>query len=195
MDRAVNAPLPRVDVPCGKCQLCCKIHFVFLNEREYDQYEWGWCMRTGDDGKQHAIGRVLNRKSNGDCVYLDEYGCTIHDRAPKVCREFDCRTLFLRSDRNGRRLAVKNGEIKRELFDKGREMVKLAEVQGMQEFKPMPQQPPKALPDVGFSMTPVSELCPQCGMVQPAKCDEPTCPYRQHPAWEKQDAAPTTPGS
>lgn len=34
---------------------------------------------------------------NGDCYYLDEGGCSIHDRAPVVCREFDCRrfvTIF-----------------------------------------------------------------------------------------------------
>ena len=129
------APLPRTDVPCGTCRLCCKVHFVFLNEHEYDQYDWGWCMRTGQDGKQYAVGRVLNRKPNGDCIYLDDNGCTIHDRAPKVCREFDCRTLFLRSDRNGRRLAIKNGEVKHEIFEQGR--LKLKETEAMAEFKPM----------------------------------------------------------
>ena len=173
--------LPRVDVPCGKCQLCCKIHFVFLNKDEYAQYQWGWCMRTGQDGKQHPIGRVLNRKPNGDCIYLNEYGCSIHDRAPKVCREFDCRTLFLQSDRNGRRLAIKNGEIKRELFDKGREMVmqaKLQETAAMEEFKPMPQADQLKLPDCGFSLTPLSQTCPLCGMIQPTECHEASCPYR-----------------
>jgi hypothetical protein len=92
-------------------------------------------MRTGQDGKQYAVGRVLNRKPNGDCIYLDDNGCTIHDRAPKVCREFDCRTLFLRSDRNGRRLAIKNGEVKHEIFEQGR--LKLKETEAMAEFKPM----------------------------------------------------------
>jgi len=39
--------------------------------------------------------RVLAHKDNGDCVYLDrETGCTIHDDAPAICREFDCRTLL-----------------------------------------------------------------------------------------------------
>ena len=113
--------LPRVDVPCGTCTLCCRVHFVFLHEDEYDQYEWGWCLRNGDPTK--PIGRVLNRKPDGSCVYLGDSGCTIHDSAPKVCREFDCRVLFMRSDRNGRRLAIKNGEVRRDIFEKGRQMV------------------------------------------------------------------------
>jgi hypothetical protein len=62
----------------------------------------------------------------------------------------------------------------------------------MQEFKPMPQQEQTRLPDIGFSMTPVSKICPQCGMGQPAECHEPTCPYRQQPAWEGENAGPAT---
>jgi Fe-S-cluster containining protein len=27
---------------------------------------------------------ILNRQNNGDCIYLDENGCTIHDHAPGV---------------------------------------------------------------------------------------------------------------
>ena len=128
--------LPRVDVPCGSCRLCCRISAVFLREDEYADYDWSWCVRTGADGQNRAIGRVLTRKPNGDCVYLSDSGCSIHDHAPKTCREFDCRTLFLRSDRSGRRLAIKNGEVSRELFDKGREMVKLSETDQMAPYIP-----------------------------------------------------------
>jgi hypothetical protein len=38
---------------------------------------------------------MLARKEDGGCVYLGEAGCTIHDRAPWVCRRFDCRKLVL----------------------------------------------------------------------------------------------------
>jgi Fe-S-cluster containining protein len=33
---------------------------------------------------------ALKRQRNGDCFYLGPTGCTIHDRAPALCREFDC---------------------------------------------------------------------------------------------------------
>lgn len=66
---------------------------------------------------------ILNRHANGDCVYLGANGCTIHDRAPYVCRLFDCRDVFKRSDRQGRRLAVKAGDMSQEIFDRGRELL------------------------------------------------------------------------
>jgi Fe-S-cluster containining protein len=62
---------------------------------------------------------VLDRRMNGDCIYLGEDGCTIHDRAPAVCREFDCRRLWRESDRNGRR----ERKTLKPLFDRGRELV------------------------------------------------------------------------
>jgi hypothetical protein len=109
----------RADVPCGKCQLCCKTLIVPLAHEEYKQYDWVWV--TTLEGKQ--LGRALKRRANGDCVYLGENGCTIHGRAPHVCQRFDCRELFQKSDRAGRRQAIKSGKIPKALFNKGREML------------------------------------------------------------------------
>ena len=36
---------------------------------------------------------MLDHKSNGDCIYLGDTGCTIHARRPQMCRELDCRIL------------------------------------------------------------------------------------------------------
>ena len=90
-------------------------------------------VERGDDPTQYDIAvcyspnkapyLILNRKNNGDCVYLDESGCTIHDRAPWTCRNFDCRELFKASDRSGRKLAVKRGEVDKAIFDRGRELL------------------------------------------------------------------------
>lgn len=66
---------------------------------------------------------ILDRHANGDCVYLGEHGCTIHDHAPWVCRTFDCRELFKASDRIGRRRAIKRGDMTKEIFDRGRELL------------------------------------------------------------------------
>lgn len=66
-------------------------------------------------------GPVLKMKLNGDCVYLGEDGCTIHGRAPKICRVFDCRRWFLSKTRAERRRLVRNGHASKEVFDAGRE--------------------------------------------------------------------------
>lgn len=67
---------------------------------------------------------ILDRLPNGDCVYLGENGCLIWDNAPWVCRDFDCRNTFKNSDRAGRRLAIKRGDMTREIFQRGRQLLK-----------------------------------------------------------------------
>ena len=111
----------RADVPCGKCTLCCRTLIVPLAEEEYERYDWAWVTRA-DNGER--LGRALRRNPNGDCVYLGADGCTIHGKAPHVCQRFDCRELFLKSDRAGRRQAIKSGKLPKSLFDKGREMLR-----------------------------------------------------------------------
>ena len=39
---------------------------------------------------------MIAHKPNGDCVYLGESGCTIHEKRPRMCREMDCRIIALR---------------------------------------------------------------------------------------------------
>jgi Fe-S-cluster containining protein len=89
----------------------------------------------GDDMNQYVTAQwyrdgldkppvvILDRLSNGDCVYLGEGGCTIWDRAPYECRMYDCREMFKNSDRPGRKLAVKNGVVPKAIFDRGRELL------------------------------------------------------------------------
>jgi len=81
-------------------------------------YDTALCLTPG---KEPYL--ILNRKDNGDCIYLDDRGCTIHDRAPWVCREFDCREVFRNSDRQGRKLAIKRGTMSKEIFNRGRELL------------------------------------------------------------------------
>ena len=55
----------------------------------------------GDDPFQYqtephpySIGAImLAHKDNGDCIYLGDTGCTIHDRKPRQCLEMDCRII------------------------------------------------------------------------------------------------------
>jgi len=115
-------PLPTLmvngvaEVPCGTCRLCCTAFFVFLDDDEYANYKWGNCIKDGQN-----MGRVLQRKPNGECIYLTEKGCGIHGQAPRRCREFDCRHLYRHSDRGWRRQAVKGG-FPQAILDRGREL-------------------------------------------------------------------------
>jgi len=115
----VDKVAARADVPCGTCTLCCRTLIVPLAQEEYEQYDWAWVVKP--DGTR--LGRALRRQPDGSCVYLETGGCSIHGRAPHVCQRFDCRELFLKSDRAGRRAAVKSGKLPKALFDKGREML------------------------------------------------------------------------
>ena len=121
--KLVDREFRRADVPCGKCTLCCRTLIVPLSIEEADsgQYTWAWI--TTRDGRR--LGKALQRRPDGACVYLGEHGCTIHDRAPHVCQRFSCADLFVRSDRAGRRKAINSGKLPRSLFEKGHEIAKL----------------------------------------------------------------------
>ena len=83
----------RSTVTCNGCKACCHKQQVILS------------LENGDDPKKYLVEEartgagekawLLKHKSNGDCIYLGEIGCTIHDRAPWACRTFDCRRWFL----------------------------------------------------------------------------------------------------
>ncbi len=106
-----------VDVPCGTCHLCCKINVILLEgeERLYRAERW---VHNGVDQ-----GWALERRDNGDCIYLAEHGCTIHGRAPMLCQKFDCRELVQKTSRQQRRQAVRHGEMPQEIFERGQELL------------------------------------------------------------------------
>ena len=62
---------------------------VFLEPDEVDKYR---CVQeSGGDGQNQPR---LERNEDESCVYLDERGaCSIYERRPKLCRNFDCRPL------------------------------------------------------------------------------------------------------
>lgn len=74
------------DVPCGECRACCSHDRVLLGPRD-DPGAFLWHQEGG-----YA---VLDRKANGECIYLTPAGCGIHGRAPEICRRMDCRVLYL----------------------------------------------------------------------------------------------------
>lgn len=94
-------------VPCGSCTACCRWELIFLMDGDdpsmYLTMPWVNPL-TGQEGF------ALQHRENGECVYLGEKGCTIHDHAPVVCKEFDCRMWYLSRPRAERRRMMKDSQ-------------------------------------------------------------------------------------
>jgi hypothetical protein len=104
-------------VPCNGCTLCCQGDAIRLTEEDNpDDYE--------TEPHPYIAGeKMLAHKPNGDCIYLNENGCSIHDRAPSLCRSADCRSLALKYDFD---IAMKLHKMKRidiRVWDKGNELI------------------------------------------------------------------------
>ena len=97
----------RAIVPCGTCHACCKGECVVL----YPEYGDDVASYDTEPAPSDPIGvkiygaerRMLRHKENMDCIYLGENGCTIWERAPAMCKEFDCRKMFRKFTRAERR--------------------------------------------------------------------------------------------
>ncbi|HWS65686.1 MAG TPA: YkgJ family cysteine cluster protein [Steroidobacteraceae bacterium] len=110
---------PRASVPCNGCTLCCKGDLIVLHPEDGDdpsQYET-YVERSPLTGKPVL---ALMRNAKNECVYLGHDGCTIHERAPLICREFDCRRMYKALDRKTRRRAISTGWMTKDILDAGR---------------------------------------------------------------------------
>ncbi len=94
----------RARTPCGDCQLCCQSTSVAsLAPGEEQIYA----------SEIHLGQLVIAKKTNGDCVYLNESGCSIHEDAPLACRKFDCAAMV--------KLKVRVGD---EIYRRGKELLR-----------------------------------------------------------------------
>lgn len=115
--------IERADVPCNGCTACCKFDLVFLHPECGDdpaQYE----TRQAINPVTGKLGLALKHAKKGGCIYLDASGCTIHERAPMVCREFDCRRFYrdayMTTPRPERRRWVREGLIGKDVIEAGK---------------------------------------------------------------------------
>lgn len=105
-------------VPCNGCIACCKDDLIVLHPDEGDKPETYETMTITVPSGESIV--ALARQENGWCIYLTEAGCSIHGRAPLICREFDCRRAFLKWDRATRRMLIAKGMASKEVMDAGR---------------------------------------------------------------------------
>lgn len=68
-------------VPCNGCTACCNYGVALTDDDDPSKYE---TRKVGD-----RIHTAL--QDDGTCLYRAVNGCTIWERRPTICRQFDCR--------------------------------------------------------------------------------------------------------
>lgn len=109
-------------VPCNGCRLCCQNDAIVLHPDLGDdpaKYKTVPFVHplTGEDAL------MLDHKPNGDCIYLGEKGCENYEARPVICREFDCRKLYLRMTKAQREKLVKANLCDKTKFNAGKQRV------------------------------------------------------------------------
>jgi Fe-S-cluster containining protein len=107
-----------VKVPCGGCTLCCQGDAVRL----LDEDDAGSYLTEPHPYITGAL--MLAHKPNGDCIYLTEYGCSIHDNEPALCGAADCRALAFKYNFEIALKLHEAGNIDLRVWDKGNELIK-----------------------------------------------------------------------
>ncbi len=123
----LNATIPVKEllpssVPCNGCTACCRGDIITLHPEMGDdpsQYETREVEIPGR-GTVH----VIIKNDDGNCVYLGRNGCTIHDRAPAICQEFDCAGLVLKAGNSGVREMLQRGVMSKEVAKRGKELLR-----------------------------------------------------------------------
>jgi Fe-S-cluster containining protein len=105
------------EVPCKGCTLCCQGDAIRLEpeDRAIDYKTEPHLYIPG--------ALMLAHKANGECIYLDERGCSIHDRAPSLCRTADCRNLAARIDFETARKLHLIGKLDIRVWDQGHRLL------------------------------------------------------------------------
>jgi len=113
---------PIVSVPCNGCIKCCQNEMLVLHP-EMGDVASSYLTRKAVNPLTGVLVDVLQNKPNGDCIYLGDTGCTIHDRSPAICREFDCRRMFegFKREPRSRQLDwIRRGLITKDKLNEGR---------------------------------------------------------------------------
>lgn len=109
-DELMAKAMQPANVPCNGCRACCKQDRIVLKEAEASAFRWHF------EGGQ----KVLDRKENGECVYLTPEGCAVHAAPPDVCRRFDCRVLFLLTPKDKRRIRIEQNPTMKDVYEAGK---------------------------------------------------------------------------
>ena len=116
VQRDMTKPVLTRIVACGTCRLGCVQDAIVLHPEcgddpgQYETVEWLGCL-------------ILKHKPNGECVYLAPGGCSIYERRPAICREFDCADLINRHSRHTVQRMIANNIISRPVVKQARKLL------------------------------------------------------------------------
>jgi hypothetical protein len=105
------------EVPCNGCTICCQGDAIRLQPED---------RVTNYKTEPHPYiqgALMIVHKPNGECIYLNENGCSIHDHAPSLCRTADCRSLALQMDFETARHLHTIGRLDIRVWDQGRKLL------------------------------------------------------------------------
>lgn len=86
----IERDVPESDVPCNSCADCCSVLSPFLTDEEFRSGKYIYTFIRMDGCPEPVI--AVPRAESGACVYLVNNRCSIYNRRPLACRQFDCRS-------------------------------------------------------------------------------------------------------
>jgi Fe-S-cluster containining protein len=117
-------------VPCNGCTLCCQGDAIRLEEED---------LQMNYKTEPHLFypgALMLAHKPNGDCIYLDEKGCSIHDHAPSLCRTADCRSVALNISLEEALELHRMRKLDFRVWDQGQKMIDIMRAEGKKDNNP-----------------------------------------------------------
>lgn len=114
----------RAETPCNGCTLCCRNDAIMLHPEHGDKPET-YLTTPYVNPLTGEPGLMLAKKDNGECIYLGNSGCTIHDRSPTICQTFDCGKMFKAFPLKMRAKLLEAGMVSKEVMDMGRQVARL----------------------------------------------------------------------
>lgn len=80
---------------CLQCGTCCRLFLINLTEEEYKSRDYKTefdMLGIVDDFVEAEMcgANIIAQNDDGSCIYLKTGKCSIHDKRPKVCRNFFC---------------------------------------------------------------------------------------------------------
>ncbi len=106
------------EIDCDGCTACCRGH-------DGVKLDAGDVGRFRDSAHQDDKGEWRINQVDDACVFLGEFGdgtwgCSIHDDAPRRCKEFDCRAAVICYSALGIDELVAKGELPLTVVEMGR---------------------------------------------------------------------------
>ncbi len=123
------------EVPCNGCTECCRSGQALVLHPglgdDIDSYQ----VRTVADPETVAVVHLLATKEGGECIYLGTSGCTIYERRPVLCRNFDCRKLYLILPKQDRSNLVRLGMSSQAVLNAGKARVQTLSIEERKECR------------------------------------------------------------